>query len=409
MKFTIIGSSLSGNKGAASMLESTIQTLGDKYPGAEFVLLSVYPEEDRRLNIYNNLTILSSSPIKLGLELLPLALLCRLVHPLRSNIINKSPQLKAIHDSEALLEQGGITFSDGREIYLLYNVISILPAMLLGTKVIKCAQALGPFNNPVNRLVSKSILPRVKLIIARGKKTYEHLVTLGLRNIELATEYSFSLSISKENEEEAKRIYAKSSNAIDSHNKINVGISPSTVVNKKCKKAGIDYILLMQWFINDLISKGYIVTLVPHSVRIGTNKLHNNDLPLCQEIHAGVRNKSSCIFLNDELSSQALRYIIGQTDLFVASRFHAMISSLSMGVPTLVLGWSHKYMEILELFTINKYGIDSSKLSKKVLSESFNELASQRKDIVSGLKKKLPEIRKLSQSHVDLIDKAIKG
>ncbi len=408
MKFTIIGSSLSGNKGAASMLESSIQTLGEKYPGVEFVLLSVYPEEDRRLNNYSNLTILSASPLNLGLVVFPLALVCKLVPPLRSFIINKNPQLKAIHDSAALLEQGGITFSDGREIFLLFNVISILPAMLLGTKVIKCAQALGPFNNPVNRLVAKTILPRVKLIIARGKKTYEHLVTLGLHNIELATEYAFSLNIRKEHEEEANRIYAKSSNAVDSRNKINVGVSPSTVVNKKCKKAGIDYVLLMQWFINDLVGKGYLVTLVPHSVRMGVNKLHNNDLPLCREIYAGVRNKSSCIFLNEEPSSQALRYIIGQTDLFIACRFHAMISSLAMGVPTLVLGWSHKYMEILELFNIKEFGIDSSKLSKKVLSESFNELAAQRKDIVARLKKKLPEIRKLSQSHVDLIDKAIK-
>jgi len=409
MRFTIIGSALSGNKGAAAMLESSIQTLSKKYPNAEFTLLSMYPNEDRRLNIYNNLTILSASPMKLGLVLNPLALLYKIFPPVRSYILNKTPQLKAIKESEALLDQGGITFTDGREIFLLYNVASILPAMLVGTKVIKCAQALGPFKNPVNRLVSKLVLPRIKLIIARGKKTHEHLNTLKLKNVVIATDYAFSLNITDKDEKEAKRVYAKLTKNIKLKNKINVGISPSVVVKKKCKKAGIDYILLMQWFINDLISKGYIVTLVPHSVRIDANKLHNNDLPLCQDIYSGVTNKKSCIFINEEVSSQALRYIIGQTDLFVACRFHAMISSLAMGVPTLVLGWSHKYMEILEIFGVKEFGIDSSKLSKKLLSESFNELVAQRKSIAKKLKDNLPAIKKLSLSHVDLIDKAIKG
>ena len=122
MRFTIIGSALSGNKGAAAMLESSIQTLSKKYPNAEFTLLSMYPNEDRRLNIYNNLTILSASPLKLGLVLNPLALLYKIFPPARLSILNKTPQLKAVKESEALLDQGGITFTDGREIFLLYNI-----------------------------------------------------------------------------------------------------------------------------------------------------------------------------------------------------------------------------------------------------------------------------------------------
>lgn len=407
MKFTIIGSALSGNKGAAAMLESSLQTLGQKYPGADFTLLSVYPEEDRKLNIYDNLTILPASAISVGLILNPAALLYRILPPLRGYILKKFPQLKAIKESDALLDQGGITFTDGRELFLLYNVASILPAMLLGTKVIKCAQALGPFKNPINRAVSKLVLPHLTLIIARGKKTYEYLQGLSLKNVVLATDYAFSLDITKSDEAEARRVYAEVTESVDLRDKKNVGISPSVVVQKKCEKSGIDYVGLMQWFINDLIERNYVVTLIPHSVRTGVDKLHNNDLPLCSSIYEGVKVKDSCVFIDREVSSQALRYIIGQTDLFIACRFHAMISSLSMAVPTLVLGWSHKYLEILEIFGVKEFGIDSSKLSKQTLSRSFNELAEQEDRISRQLKKHLPEVKKLSMSHTELIDSVI--
>ena len=42
-----------------------------------------------------------------------------------------------------------------------------------------------------------------------------------------------------------------------------------------------------------------------------------------------------------------LREVIGRCDLLVASRFHAMISGLATATPTLVIGWSHKYREVL--------------------------------------------------------------
>jgi polysaccharide pyruvyl transferase WcaK-like protein len=408
MKFAIIGSALAGNKGAAAMLESSIQTLGKKYPDAEFVLLSVYPEEDKKLNIYDNLTILPATAKKVGLVMNPLAVLYKIMPPLRNTILLKSPQLRAIKEADVLLDQGGITFTDGREVFLLYNVASILPAMMVGTKVVKCAQALGPFNNPINKMVSRLVLPRVKLIIARGEKTFEHLNGLGLKNFKLATDYAFSLDISEKDEKDAKAIYKELSKGIDFRNKQVVGISPSVVVEKKCLKKSIDYISLMQWFISDLISKGNVVVLLPHSVRSDVAKKHNNDLPLCQNIYDGLDDKSGCVFINREVSSQALRYIIGQTDLFIACRFHAMISSLSMSVPTMVLGWSHKYMEILDLFGVKEYGLDSSKLSKKLLTEKFNELERNKESIKKKLDKELPNVKKLSMSHVDLIDKAIK-
>ena len=50
------------------------------------------------------------------------------------------------------------------------------------------------------------------------------------------------------------------------------------------------------------------VLLLPHSVRTGTDKTHNNDLPLCREIHSRLTLGDDLLFVDRELSSQQLRY-----------------------------------------------------------------------------------------------------
>jgi polysaccharide pyruvyl transferase WcaK-like protein len=40
-----------------------------------------------------------------------------------------------------------------------------------------------------------------------------------------------------------------------------------------------------------------------------------------------------------------------------------MISGLATATPTIVLGWSHKYREVLELFDATQYGLDVMALS----------------------------------------------
>ncbi len=408
MKFVIIGSAFSGNKGAASMLESSLQTLSDKYPQAQFTLLSMYPQADQKLNNYKNLTVLPAKPLYIGLVLNPLSLIYRILPPLRGVITKKSPQIKAIKEANVLLDQGGITFNDGREIFLLYNIASILPGLFVGTKVIKCAQAMGPFKKPLNKIAAKAMLPRLSLIIARGSQTASFLTENNLnKNAALATDYAFALNITNKERFSAERILKIACKKSKIKGKTLVGISPSVVVKKQYQKDGNDYIELMSGFINYLHTKGYATMLVPHSARTNTDKTHNNDLPLCKEIYAKVSDKTSCVFIDEEVSAQALRHLIAQTELFVACRFHAMVSSLASGVPTLVLGWSHKYDEILDLFGVKNFSIDSASLNAKKLQNSFEDLAAQRTEIAKKLKKELPKVKKLALSHVDLIDKTL--
>jgi polysaccharide pyruvyl transferase WcaK-like protein len=47
-----------------------------------------------------------------------------------------------------------------------------------------------------------------------------------------------------------------------------------------------------------------------------------------------------------------LKAMLAQAEIVVASRFHAVVGALAMGVPSVALGWSHKYAELVRDFGV---------------------------------------------------------
>lgn len=397
-RITIIGSALSGNKGASAMLEAAIQTLGERLDDPQFTLFSMYPAEDRAQNAYPNLDIIAASPRQLGVTINSLALAYRILPFLRPLLRRRSRAIRALAESAVLLDQGGITFTDGREKFLLYNVASILPALNTGTPVFKCAQAVGPFRNPVNHRAARTFLPKVGTIVTRGRVTHEFAAELGLQNLVAGADYAFSLELAGD---EAESVAGHIDLAFFEEDI--VGVCPSVVLQRKVDARGGDYVGQMAGFIESVRAQGKRVLLIPHSVRTGTSKTHNNDLPLCQEIHSRLRLGDDLLFVDRELSSQQLRYLIGRCDLFVASRFHAMVSSLAMGVPTLVIGWSHKYLEVLEMFGAEEWAFGHDALTPEHLAERFAALDARRAEVAATLAERLPAVKERSRHQADLI------
>ncbi len=401
-EIAIIGATLSGNKGAASMLQSGVENISRLVENPHFNVLSIYPEEDRKANRDGRVEIVSAKPLAL-LMAVPLAslwwLLARLhlpLGPLRRNRI-----LTTLKRSDLLIDMGGISFSDGRGIVLIYNVACLLPALLMGTPVMKYSQALGPFKTFLNRRLAKALLPRLAVIAARGEITLDYLQELGLTNVVLCADAAFAL------DDVSDTVLPETSQIIQTLDRFEgrklVGIAASSVVRAYCQRRGIDYCQVLADFADQLTDSGdYGIWLVAHAVRRSKKGGRTSDVDTCQTIYNLMKNKSYCQLVVEDYPPATLRTIIGTCDYFIASRFHAMVSALAKGVPTLVTAWSHKYREVLAMFDMEEWTIGHQALTTVSLLERFETLVRHENEVRARIARHLPDVMRSSRQNARL-------
>ena len=369
MRFLISGVAFSGNKGAAGMAEALIRNLAERDSEAYFLVFSYYPIADAELRIPERVKILDGSPKRVVLLFFAslLAGFGRLLHLPRRWYARG--EMGEIAGCDLWLDASGISFVDGREKFLIFNILSIFPALSCGVPVIKVAQAMGPFQHRINRWAAKLVLPRLKLIVARGAVTRSYLDSLELKNIADGSDVAFSLPVSEQDRRDSLRWLPEATGAV-------IAVSPSQVVWNFCERARIPYLEILADCVKGWIAAGYRCVVFPHSARTGKQALHNNDLPVLRRF-AGLLPVSERIrVIDSELGAGELRALIGNCQLLVASRFHAIISAMATGVPAVVIGWSHKYAEVLAPFELEEFVVPYDELSEDAVRQRAAKLLS---------------------------------
>lgn len=404
----ITAASYSGNKGAAAMLQSSIKQLHNIYGDRLNInLMSVYPGEDKKQLPFDFINITSTKPEQLLFIAFPLAVLYKLFKwcPPIKKLIAKNKIIKTYLKTDLVVDEAGISFVDSRGFVMnTYAFVCAAVPLLVGTPVVKYSQALGTFKNPYNRFLAKWILPKLKLICARGQGTYDNLMGIGIKdNVKLCADGAFSMEDSEYWNAEVNKICGEDS----FYNENVVGLSISSVVEKKCAKMGIAYKDTMVSFVNYLNESGYHVILIANAARINSEKSRNNDLLVGDAIYNNIADKTKVRWYHKEMDAEEIRAYIGKCRYLVASRFHAMIGSLEQKVPVLLIGWSHKYQEVLDMFELGQYAIDFSKLELSELKESFRNFISNEKDIRAKLDKNLDKVLESSKNNIKYISEII--
>ncbi|MFC1997366.1 polysaccharide pyruvyl transferase family protein [Chloroflexota bacterium] len=389
-KITTIGATLSGNKGAAAMLLSCVDNIPKILDNVSYKILSIYPEEDKRISTDINVEVIAAKPTALLLAI-PLAclwMLLKIMH-ISPNILQKNKILNAIEESDLFIDLSGISFSDGRGIVLAYNVACILPAILMKKPVMKYSQALGPFDTLGNRWLAKTLLPYMRVIASRGTITHKYLSELGLENVSLCADAAFTLH----DQSNDNNIAVKLNNSKSLVGREIVGISASSVVRTYCEKKQIDYCRIIARFSDQIIASGkYSVRLIAHAVRESKRGGRTNDIDTCQKIYHQMEYKEYCQLIIEDYTPSELRTIIGNSNYFIASRFHSMVFALSENIPVIVIAWSHKYREVLAMFDLENWAIGYSELTRSNLLNEFEALVSENKEIRTLIQTYLPSV-----------------
>lgn len=402
-RIVTLGAAFSANKGAASMLQALLDNLPDFIGECRFEVLTTYPDDDLR-EAPPDVEVISCTPLGLAVVHFPLAMAAamgaRLGIP--REWFCRTDALRAILRADLVLDVAGISFVDGRGVATLgYNVLMTSTPLLLGRPAVKVAQALGPFESRLNRFFASRLLPRLQAICARGASTETHLKTLELDNVRPAADLAFSMQMSEPAIQRAER-------RLGDANRTRVGVIPSAVVQGYAKKKGIDYAAELIRFIDVLCEeRGFEVVLIPHAIRPDAPASRMNDLPLCREIHSALKSTTCCHLVGESLPAGDLRALIDRCEVVVTSRFHAMVSALATTTPLLVVGWSHKYEEVLKPFGLEGQAMDYAQLSVDGLLRGFDATLRDAARIRSAIATVLPAMRSKSQESYKAVAAAL--
>ena len=391
VRIAIIGAALSANKGAAAMVESVMARLPNELGECHFDILTTYPDADAsRVPVGVDAAVVGLQPLRLALVEFPIACLALVTRKLRIPLFwVRSRGCRSMLDSSVVVDVAGISFADGRGFAIVvYNALMTGVPLLLGVPVVKAAQALGPFQSVPNKWLAPLVLRRVKTVCARGARTREHLDSLGGVNSIDVADLAFSL-------DEAASFPDAVGAALDSIDKDFIVVMPSAVVRGIYESSGGNYVSAMAALVADIRHKtGRSVVIAPHSYRAGLPEGRMNDGPVCREVAEACSDDARVLGLDFDLTAGELRHLVAHSSVLVTSRFHAMISGLATSTPTVVVGWSHKYREVLDDFGLSNLGLDSSALNQpSEIADIVARVLSTREELSQQISAALPAVK----------------
>ena len=404
VRIAIIGAALSANKGAAAMVESVMARLPNEMGDCHFDILTTYPDADAsRVPAGADAAVVGLQPLRLALVEFPIACLALVARTLRIPLFwVRSRGCRSMLGSSVVVDVAGISFADGRGFAIVvYNALMTGMPLLLGVPTVKAAQALGPFQSIPNKWLAALVLRRVKTVCARGARTREHLDSLGGVNAVDVADLAFSL-------DEAPGLPSAVSTALGSIDSNFIVVMPSAVVKGIFESAGGNYVSAVASLVTEIRSKtGRSVVIAPHSYRAGLPEGRMNDGPVCREVAEACAGDSQVLGLDSDLTAGELRRLVALGSVLVTSRFHAMISGLATSTPTVVVGWSHKYKEVLDDFGLSSLGLDSSALNNpSEIADVVARVLSTRDELSQQITAALPAVKVRSLRNFSAIAEA---
>lgn len=319
------------NKGAELMLIAALDRLGQQVEGAKFVMApsQMSPYEKRiGLMLYQKIQfkILGYQIARFG----------HLIPKKFQKYYGLVPQSKINY----IFDASGFSYSDQWGSKSIDDLFKMLPSLQRNkTKLIFLPQAFGPFNSRHSKIKMKAIFDYSSLIFARDNVSYDFVLGLCEDKTKLLLSPDFtSMAFTK-------NVINKSAFGFET----DVIVVPNQrLIDKLPQDIG------KQYFQNMCSTVEYVQSEFKANVAILS--FEKNDIEICKQIAGSVKDSVEVI-ASDNV--KFLKTRINGAKLVIGSRYHALISSLSLGIPTIGIGWSHKYEELFTEYQLNELCLSS--------------------------------------------------
>lgn len=407
-RFLLCGGCFAGNMGGDAMYETFIHQVKDINPKSQIAVLTKYPKDEvgickeRGYDVFKFTTI---DRILLGIPFFVIGSLLKALHLPHKWLAIGS--LRQYYENDLLVDFSGISFSDFRGFLdLVINATWFLPAFVSGIPIIKMSQSLGTYEKLSVRLCAKYCLSRIHVVVARGDKSYDATKKLlpAKKLVYNLPDVAMCLPAASV---EIKETILES---VGLENKKYVVFAPSIVVDER---AGEDFYRgIIKRSIQEIYQMtGYSILLVPHTRSIskaaGVDSA-SDDLTVCCDIANYFEDSDIPVnLLRNRYNARELKSVIAGAEFVIGSRYHSLIASMSSGVPSLALGWGHKYYEMFDLFGMGEFVFEYHDFNEEKILCKVKELAGQYEEIRRSIEEKLPEIKRESSKNVRLALKLV--
>lgn len=382
MKVILYGVNVENNFGGPSIIHGTIEMIKKYKPDSEIIVFQKSKlRQDSIKDI--NAQILQLPGVNLN-KLFIFSILKKI--GLKINNPEIENFLKIIISADLVVNLLGICFCDKltlkkpniiKTLKLLFgtNLISFI-AKLHGIKSIKSASSFGParfFYSKLQAWLSYRFI--FDLMFAREKESMTQLCNYTKKSSKIYLSPDFANLMH----------YPKPSKI---ENRIGISISHQIIKQWESTEPYLNCISNLIKKIRDELNVE--IVLIPNET---TKNNYYNDIHVAKDICNKFNDKKNLSILNfDRLTSTELKSFISECNAVIASRYHCCVASLSSGVPTLVIGWHYKYIELLELYGQDKWILSSKDCSSDKLSCLFDEFWNSRENIRSELKSRFCDV-----------------
>ncbi|MBZ2167136.1 polysaccharide pyruvyl transferase family protein [Methanobacterium spitsbergense] len=429
-KIVFIGGNLSVNKGGAALILSAYESIKSIIPDTEFIVVSYFIEDIQMEKRYPEIEILPelkknfplSRIISWGYYLF-LAIYLKYIKLDLNRKLVKETIIKTYLDADLIIEISGDGLSgDYGILSTLHSLIRIHIGILLDKKVFIYAQSIGPFNikwpqtkihssflSFICKFYAKFLLNRVSLITVREVISAELLKNMKVSKVPIYITADSAFLLRPISKKDTFDILSKY--GINDKEEI-IGISLSNSISRlqyfdsntgSMKINQYEQIMLevIKYITNQFNLK---VVLVPHVT--GPGEI-NDDRIIANKIIEKLTNKTHVVNISEELTPDELKGIIGTCKLFIGSRMHANIAAISMYVPTLAIGYSHKTNGIMEMAGQKEFIFNFKELNLDVIIKKIDEIWKEKETISKELKENIQPLKKKSFYNVVQVKKLL--
>jgi len=292
--------------------------------------------------------------------------------------------------ADLILSCGGGFLNDNYYLGLIRRLYGLLVAKRLKKPVMIYAQSIGPFRRAPYVELARAVLNHVDAITTRDSLSLEVLKDIGVVSplVEFTADAAFSLPPAGEE----NGVAIPSRWTIQKGDAPVMGISvrrwqyPGAVAPEKKHRRYIHEIAKVA----DYLTSEYEARLIFVPMALGEEGYHADDRKVAHQVMQCMEQKKAASVLDDVLMPWQMREVLGNLDLLLATRMHALILATTMYVPSVGISYEFKIDEYMNRIGQGELVCDIQTLSHEELVSKIDNAWRHRWDIREALKRRIP-------------------